>query len=144
NRRRGSPRATWQRTASGFRARRSPAPPARRKLRATGAGETPDHPVLGKLWGLWPWGKLSATPARGKPARRNLGPPAQGKLQSMWRRGKPRVVCGEESSGPSAKGKLQVVRRRGNPELRDEKKALSHPAKGKLEPFGLGETPVNW
>ena len=67
-----------------------------------------------------------------------------GKTSKDVAEGKPRVVCGEESSGPSAKGKLQVVRQRGNPELCDEKKALSHPAKGKLEPFGLGETPVNW
>jgi hypothetical protein len=67
-----------------------------------------------------------------------------GRTSKYVAKGKPRVVCGEESSGPSAKGKLQVVRRRGNPELRNEKKALSHPAKGKLEPFGLGETPVNW
>jgi len=58
--------------------------------------------------------------------------------------GKPRVMCGEESSEPSAKGKLQVMWRRGNPELRNAEKALSHPAKGKLEPFGLGETPVIW
>ena len=133
-----------QRTTPGFRARRSLAPPARRKLRATGAGETPGHPVLGRLWGLWSRQKPGATRQEGSPQGWTLSHRRRGKTSMYVAEGKPRVMCGEESSGPSAKGKLQVMRRRGNPESRNAKKALSHPAKGKLEPFGLGETPVIW
>jgi hypothetical protein len=135
-------------------------PPARRKLQATGAGETPGHgqggdsepsvrgkPRTTRCWADFGASGLGESPVPpGKRETRKEEPRAigAGKTSKYVAEGKPRVVCGEESSGPSAKGKLQVVRRRGNPELHNEKKALSHPAKRKLEPFGLGETPVNW
>ena len=96
------------------------------KSGATGEEETPIHrfggnsgpPGIGQTLGPLVSGKAWCHPARGEPARGNFGPPAQGKLQGMWRR--------------------------GDPESRNEKKALSHPAKGNLEPFGLGATPVIW
>jgi hypothetical protein len=122
------------------------------KSGATGKEETPSHrcggnpgpPGIGQTLGPLVSEKARCHP--GKRGTRKEEPRATGagKTSKYVAEGKPRVVCGEESSGPSAKGKLQVVWRRGNPELRNEKKALSHPAKGKLEPFGLGETPVNW
>jgi len=117
NRRRGNsePPGKGQLRAS---ARSSPAPPARRQLRATGAGETSCHPVLSRLWGLRPRGTLGATRQGGNPQGRPPSHPAKGKLLRLWRR--------------------------GNPESRAEKKALSRSAKGRLQPFGLGETPVNW
>ena len=118
---------------------------------ATGAGETPRHPVSGGLRGLWSWGKSGATRQEGNPQggtsghrrrenfkvrgegetpshvrRRKLWASGAGKTSRCVAKGKPRVMCGEESSGPSAKGQLQIMWRRGNPELRNEKKALSH------------------
>ena len=88
-------------------------------------------------------GKVRCHPARGEPARGNLEPPVQGKLQSRRRRGNPES-CAEKKALGRGEEKLSSCVAEGKPELRDEKEALSHPAKGKLEPFGLGETPVIW
>ena len=136
-------RATRQRTAPGFRARGGPALPARRKLRATGAGETPYHPVPGRLRGLWP--RESAVPP-GKRETRKGEPRATRRRENFEVRGGGETLSQvtRRKLWATAKGKLQIVRWRGNPEPRDEKKALSPPAKRILEPFGLGETPVIW
>ena len=125
------------------------------QLPAFGQGEVRRHrqggnsepPVRGKPRATRYWANSGASGLGGSlvpPGKRGtrkgeLRATGAGKTSRYVAEGKPRVMCGEESSGPSAKGKLQVVRRRGNPELRNEKKALSHPAKGKLEPFDLGK-----
>ena len=138
---RGKPRATRQRTAPGFRARRSLAPrrggnpgppgigqtvgaPGLREARchrywadcgASGLGESLVPPGIGQI--LRPLVSAGARchPARGEPARGNLEPPAQGELQGMWRR--------------------------GNPESRAEKKALSRRRRENFKLCGGGETP---
>ena len=82
--------------ARGKPARGNPEPPGSgENFNACGGGETPSYVRRRKLW------------ATGK-----------GKTSRCVAEGKPRVMCGEESSEPSAKGKLG--------------------------PFGLGATPVIW
>ena len=93
------------------------------KSGATGKEETPSHrcggnpgpPGVGQTLGPLALGKAQCHPARGKPARGNLGPSAQGKLQSMWRR--------------------------GNPESYAEKKALGRRRRENFKLCGGGETP---
>src|SRR5689334_14655209 len=151
----GDRRRNFPTTRDGNRRRGSPEPPGKGQLRTFGQREVRRHrqggnsepPVRGKprttrYWAGFGASGLGESPVPpGKRETRKEEPRAigAGKTSKYVAEGKPRVVCGEESSGPSAKGKLQVVRRRGNPELRNEKKALSHPAKGKLGPFGLGK-----
>ena len=77
------------------------------KSGATGKEETPSHrcggnpgpPGVGQTLGPLALGKARCHPARGKPARRNLEPPAQGKLQSMWRRGNPESCAEKKALG---------------------------------------------
>jgi hypothetical protein len=93
------------------------------KSGATGKEETPSHrcggnpgpPGVGQTLRPLVSGRARCHPARGKPARGNLGPLAQGKLQGTWRR--------------------------GNPESCAEKKALSHGAGETSKVCGGGETP---
>ena len=93
------------------------------KSGATGEEETPNHrfggnsgpPGIGQTLGPLVSGKAWCHPARGEPARGNFGPPAQGKLQGMWRR--------------------------GNPESGAEKKALGQRRRENFKVRGGGETP---
>jgi len=93
------------------------------KSSATGKEETPSHrcggnpgpPGIGQTSGPLVSGKVRCHPARGEPARGNLEPPAQGKLQGMWRR--------------------------GNPESRAEEKALGRRRRENFKLCGGGETP---
>ena len=156
----GDRRRNFLTTRDGNRRRGNPEPPGKGHLRAFGQGEVWRHrrggnsepPVWGKPRATRYWADFGAS-GLGESAvpPRQEGNPQGGTSGHRCRENF--KVCGggetpshvrRRSSGPSAKGNLQVARRRGNPELRDEEKALSHPAKGKLEPFGLGETPVNW
>src|SRR5215471_18356405 len=153
----GDRRRNFPTTRDGNRRRGSPEPPGKGQLRAFGQGEVRRHrqggnselPVRGKPRTTRYWADFGASGLGESPVpTRQEGNPQGGtsghrrrKTSKYAAEGKPRAVCGEESSGPSAKGKLQSMRRRGNPELRNEKKTLSHPAKGKLEPFGFGGNP---
>src|SRR5690348_17077693 len=155
----GDRRRNFLTTRDGNRRRGNPEPPGKGQLRAFGQGGVWRHRQGGNSEPLV-WGKPRATRywadsgasglgesavPPGKRGTRKGEPPAtaQGKLQSMRRRGNPSRVR-RRKLWAMAQGELQIVRRRGNPELRNEKKALRRPAKGKLEPFGLGETPVIW
>src|ERR1051325_7681885 len=60
NRRRGNPEPSGKGQLRAFGQGEVRRHPVRRKLRAPGAGPAPDHPELGRLWGLWSWGKLGA------------------------------------------------------------------------------------
>src|SRR5258708_5688264 len=156
----GDRRKNFFTTRDGNRRRGNPEPPGKGQLRAFGPREVRRHrqggnsepPVRGKPRATRYWansgasgpGKARCHLARGEPARRNLGPVAQGRLRGLWRRGNPASCAEKKALGRRRKGKLQMGRRRGNPESRDEKKALSHRAKGKLDPCDLGETPVIW
>ena len=105
NRRRGNPEPPGKGQLRAFGPKRSPAPQARRKLRATGAGETPGHPVLGKLWGLWSLGKPGATWQEGNP---------QGGTSGQWRR-EDFEVCGRgETPSHVRRRKLWAVGEREN------------------------------
>src|SRR6516165_10630669 len=102
-------------TRDGNRRRGTPSHPAKdnswlsgkEKSGATGKEETPSHrcggnpgpPGVGQTLGPLALGKARCHPARGKPARRNLEPPAQGKLQSMWRRGNPESCAEKKALG---------------------------------------------
>ena len=138
---RGKPRATRQRTTPGFRARRSPAPPARRKLRATGAGETPGHPVLGKLWGLWSRGEPGATRQEGNPQGGTSGHWRREDFEGMWRRGNPESGAEKKALGHWRREDFEGMWRRGNPESGAEKKALGHRRRENFKLCGGGETP---
>src|SRR6185437_6975363 len=115
----------------GNRRRGNPEQPGKGQLRAFGQGEvqrhgkeeTPSHrcggnpgpPGIGQTSGPLVSGKVRCHPAKGEPARGNLEPPAQGKLQGMWRR--------------------------GNPESRAEEKALGRRRRENFKLCGGGETP---
>src|SRR5689334_4513749 len=99
----GDRRRNFLTTRDGNRRRGNPEPPAKdnsglsgkEKSGATGKEETPSHrcggnpgpPGIGQTLGPLVSAKAWCHPARGKPARVDLEPPAQGKLQCMWRRG---------------------------------------------------------
>src|SRR6266568_4351038 len=112
-------------TRDGNRRRGNPEPPGKGQLRAFGQGEVRRHGE-----GETRKGETRATrlrenfKARGggeTPScarRRKPWATGEGKTSRHVAEGKPRVMCGEESSEPSAKGKL--------------------------EPFGMGATPVIW
>src|SRR5215472_639231 len=128
----GDRRRNFPTTRDGNRRRGSPEPPGKGQLRAFGQGEVRRHRQGGN----------SELPVRGKPRTTrywaDFGASGLGESPVPTRQeGNPQGG----TSGPSAQGKLQSMRRRGNPELRNEKKTLSHPAKGKLEPFGFGGNP---
>src|SRR5690348_15353782 len=127
----GDRRRNFPTTRDGNRRRGSPEPPGKGQLRAFGQGEVRRHRqggnseppvrgkprttrVLGRLWGLWPWGKSGATPARGEPARANLEPPVQGKLQSMRWRGNPES-CAEKKALGRGEGKTSSCVAEGKP-----------------------------
>src|SRR6185312_15732080 len=102
-------------TRDGNRRRGNPEPPGKGQLRAFGQGEVQRHrqggnsepPVRGKPRATRYWadfgasglGKVRCHPAKGEPARGNLEPPAQGKLQGMWRRGNPESRAAEKALG---------------------------------------------
>src|SRR5690348_18338423 len=156
----GDGRRNFPTTRDGNRRRGSPEPPGKGQLRAFGQGEVRRHrqggnseplvrgkPRTTRYWADFGASGLGESPV---PPRQEGNP--QGRTLSHRCRENFKVCGGGETPSrvrsrklwAAAKGKLQVAWQRGNPQLRDEKETLSHPAKGKLEPFGLGETPVNW
>src|SRR5215475_5748444 len=132
----------------GLRARTSPAPPARRKLRATRRGGNPGPPGNGRPRGLWPRGSPAPSGKGENPEpprqRENFGPTGggetpsyaaqgkalshlgKGKTLSLLALGKPRVIWRKESSEPPARELFGVVWLGGNPELSGEEYFLSH------------------
>jgi hypothetical protein len=101
---------------------------------ATGEEETPSHrcggnpgpPGIGQFLGPLVSGKVRCHLARGKPARGNLAPAAQGKLQGAWRRGNPESGA-EKKALSHGEGKTSNCAAEGETlKARDEKKALSH------------------
>src|SRR5215475_1050298 len=121
----------------GLRARTSPAPPARRKLRATRRGGNPGPPGKGRLRGLWPRG--SPAPSGKGETPNHLG---KGKTLGQLAEGKPRAMRRKEALSHLGKGEnFEPPGLGGNPGSFGEKKALSHRHGNYLESFGLGETP---
>src|SRR6185437_6975364 len=102
---------------SGLSGKEKSSATARRKLRATGAGETPGHPVLGRLRGLWSRGKSGATRQKGNPQgetlshrrRENFKVCGGGETPSRVRRRKLWAVGEGKTSSCAAEGKPRVA-----------------------------------
>src|SRR5690348_17577483 len=153
----GDRRRNFLTTRDGNRRRGNPEPPGKGQLRAFGQGGVWRHRQGGNSEPLV-WGKPRATRywadsgasglgesavPPGKRGTRKGEPPAtaQGKLQSMWRRGNPESCAAKKALGHGA-GKLQIVRRRGNPELRNEEKALRRRRRENLSLLEIGRAHV--
>src|SRR5487761_869806 len=67
--------------------------------------------------------------------------PGKGKTSRFMAEGKPRVICGEESSEPTRRREDLSCLAWGKPRPSGEKKALSHPAKEILGAARLGGNP---
>ena len=126
-------------TRDGNRRGGNPEPPGKGQLLAFGQGGVWRHrcggnsapPGIGRTPRPLVLGKVRYHPARGEPARRNLGPSAQGKLQGAWRRGNPESGAAKKALGQ---------RRRENFKVRGGGETPSQVRRRKLWAVGEGTT----